>query len=412
MIYKDIGALANLRKGHPSSISLLAFWIGSILLLFVVCRAFMSRDIDWGNSDSRQIDTCRDNRIIASMSSSSYRPKEVVDPHHHFIDTANNSFQTFLGKFLPNVSYLPKDYTRDVIEPLAKAGVKMIGTVHVEAMPDNGVKEVAWVERMMTTTDQNSLYVKGYVASANLSEDTIEEQLQQLVGTTTKLRGIRWIVDCVGKFENGTTATHAATTRHDGIDLLKSPKFERGLALLEKYKLSFDLQCAPVQLVETAAELFARYPSLKVCIDHLGKPRTILGKDVLDDGSVNQNLTVDEAELKVWREGMTAMAKLPNVYVKISMLGYTCPGWIRTNERQQVVKSLVRETIELFGANRCMVAWNWHMSGAVSDSDVLSEVGPDAVQLLDKFCWFFEGYSEEEKDGLFAGTAKEFYRIE
>eukprot|EP00574_Skeletonema_japonicum_P001679 CAMPEP_0201741388 /NCGR_PEP_ID=MMETSP0593-20130828/46787_1 /ASSEMBLY_ACC=CAM_ASM_000672 /TAXON_ID=267983 /ORGANISM="Skeletonema japonicum, Strain CCMP2506" /LENGTH=355 /DNA_ID=CAMNT_0048235723 /DNA_START=45 /DNA_END=1112 /DNA_ORIENTATION=+ len=354
-----------------------------------------------------------------STSSSSYYPSEVVDPHHHFIDTANNSFQSFLSKFLPNVTYLPKDYTRDIIEPLAKVGVKMIGTVHVEAMPDSGVEEVTWVEQMMTNSclddDQQPHYVKGYVASANLTEDTIDQQLQQLVGTTTKLRGIRWIVDCVGKFENGTTATHPATTRHDGIDLLKSPKFERGLALLEKYNLSFDLQCAPVQLVETAAALFAKYPTLKVCIDHLGKPRTILGNDVLDDdgsGSVNPNVTVDETELKVWREGMTAMAKLPNVYVKISMLGYTCPGWIRTKERQEVVKSLVRETIDLFGANRCMVAWNWHMSGAVSDSDGMSDVGPDAVELLDKFCWFFEGYSKEDKDRLFAGNAKEFYRIE
>ena len=353
--------------------------------------------------------------MSSSSSSSSYYPKEVIDPHHHFLDTANQPFQTFMNKFATNVTYLPEDYTRDVIEPLAKVGVKMIGTVHVEAMPDNGVQEVAWVEQMMVTMEGSSSgninYVKGYVASANLTDDTIEQQLQQLVGTTSKLRGIRWILDCVGKFENGTTATHVATTRHDGIDLLKSPRFEQGLALLEKYNLSFDLQCAPIQLVETAAALFGKYPSLQVCIDHLGKPRTILGNDLLDDGSVNPNVTVDEAELKVWREGMTAMAKLPNVHVKLSMLGYTCPGWMRTKERQEVLKSLVRETIELFGANRCMVAWNWHVNGAVSDADNMSQVGPDAVELLDKFLWFFEGYSDEDKDRLFAGTAKEFYRI-
>eukprot|EP00985_Skeletonema_marinoi_P027856 scaffold23457_cov137-Skeletonema_marinoi.AAC.3 len=322
--------------------------------------------------------------MSSSSSSSSYYPKEVIDPHHHFLDTANQPFQTFMNKFATNVTYLPEDYTRDVIEPLAKVGVKMIGTVHVEAMPDNGVQEVAWVEQMMVTMEGSSsgninYYVKGYVASANLTDDTIEQQLQQLV-------------DCVGKFENGTTATHVATTRHDGIDLLKSPRFEQGLALLEKYNLSFDLQCAPIQLVETASTLFAKYPSLQVCIDHLGKPRTILGNDLLDDGSVNPNVTVDEAELKVWREGMTAMAKLPNVHVKLSMLGYACPGWMRTKERQEVLKSLVRETIELFGANRCMVAWNWHVNGAVSDADNMS-------------------YSDEDKDRLFAGTAKEFYRI-
>ncbi|KAL7494850.1 hypothetical protein ACHAWT_005725 [Skeletonema menzelii] len=337
--------------------------------------------------------------------SSSYYPKEVVDPHHHFIDTVNNTFQTFLSHFAANVTYLPADYTRDVIEPLAKVGVKMIASVHVEAMPDCGVEEVKWVEQMKVA------YVKAYVASANLTDDNIEVQLQELVGTTSKLRGIRWILDCVGKFENGNTATHVATTRHDGICLLKAPEFERGLALLEKYNLSFDLQCAPIQLVETAATLFGRYPSLKVCIDHMGKPRTVLGDDLLPCGSVNPNVVMDEAELKVWRAGMTAMAKLPNVHVKLSMLGYTLPGWMRTKQRQELLKSLVRETIELFGVNRCMVAWNWHVNSAVSDADNLSQVGPDALELLEKFCWFFEGYSDEDKDRLFAGTAKEFYRI-
>ena len=346
------------------------------------------------------------------MSSSSlYYPKEVIDPHHHFIDTANNSFQSFLATVAgPNVISLPEDYTRDVIDTLANnVGVQLSGTVHVEAMPDNGVDEVKWVEQM--AKEGRCTYVKGYVASANLTDDDIESQLQKLKDTTHQLRGIRWILDCVGKYEGGQTATHVATKRHDGIDYLKTPEFERGLALLEKYNLSFDLQCAPIQLVESAATLFGRHPTLRVCIDHLGKPRTALGNDLLDDGSMNPNVTPNEEELKVWREGMNAMSKLPNVYVKISMLGYTIPGWIRTKERQGVLKSLVRETVEMFGANRCMVAWNWHVNGQVSDADALSTVGPNAVELLEKFNWFFEGYSDNDKNMLFAGTAKEFYRI-
>lgn len=341
--------------------------------------------------------------------SSSYYPKEVVDPHHHFFDTNNNSFQSFFESIAPNTVCLPEDYTRDVIDALAKVGVTMSGTIHVEAMPDNGVDEVKWVEQM--AAEGRCAYVKGYVASANLTDDDIESQLQKLVDTTHKLRGIRWILDCVGKYEGGRTATHVATKRHDGIDYLKTPEFERGLALLEKYDLSFDLQCAPVQLVESAAALFGRHPNLRVCIDHLGKPRTVLGNDLLEDGSVNPNTTPNEEELNVWRKGMMAMSKLPNVHIKISMLGYTCPGWIRTKERQEVLKSLVRETIDMFGVNRCMVAWNWHVNGAISDADSLSTVGPDAVELLEKFNWFFEDYSDRDKDRLFAGTAKEFYRI-
>mmetsp|Transcript_13578 Transcript_13578/g.29524 ORF Transcript_13578/g.29524 Transcript_13578/m.29524 type:complete len:161 (-) Transcript_13578:169-651(-) len=159
--------------------------------------------------------------------------------------------------------------------------------------------------------------------------------------------------------------------------------------------------------------LFSKYPDLKVCIDHLGKPRTVLGNDLLEDGTtINPNIIPDEKELEVWRKGMKAMAALPNVYVKLSMLGYAVPGWIRTKERHAVLKSLVRETVDMFGANRCMVAWNWHVNGAVSDADGCSKVGPDAVELLNMFMWFFEGYSKEHTERLFAGTAKAFYRLE
>ncbi len=349
------------------------------------------------------------------MSNSSRFPTEVqvVDAHHHFIDTANTSFQTFLRSAAGgDICYLPEDYIRDVIEPLSAVGVHFCGSVHVEAMPDSGSEEVAWVEEMSAAG--RCTFVKAYVASCDLTRDNVSEVLRSLdQASRSKLRGIRWILDCVGKFQDGETATHVATSRHDGIDYLKNANFERGLALLETHNLSFDLQCAPIQLVESAALLFSRYPNMKVCIDHLGKPRRILGDDLMEDGlTINPNIVPDEKELQVWRKGMIAMSALPNVYVKISMLGYAIPGWIRKQERQIVLKSLVHETIDMFGVNRCMVAWNWHVNAAVSDGDGASKVGPDAVDLLKMFAWFFRGYSKEQTEFLFAGTAKEFYQLE
>lgn len=339
---------------------------------------------------------------------SSRYPEEVVDPHQHFMDTTNNSFQSFLHSLAGDVSYLPEQYLADVIQPLKKLGVEVFGTIHVEAMPDCGASEVAWVENI-----PSAYYVKGYVASVDLTLDNVEEELKAVIDKApSKVRGIRWILDCVGKFDGGLSATHPATLRHDGIDYLKSPNFERGLGYLEKYNLSFDLQCAPIQLLESAAAIFAKYPNLKTCIDHLGKPRRLLGNDLLDDGSVNLNTKCDEVELDKWRRGMKAMALNPNVYVKLSMMGYAVPGWIRTPERQAFLKSLVLDTIKMFGVNRCMVAWNWHVNGALSDSGGESDVGPEPVVLLEKFMWFFEGFNKEERARLFAGTAKEFYRLE
>jgi len=335
-------------------------------------------------------------------------PTEVIDPHHHFLDTGNTDFQTFLQSAAGcEIQSLPESYTKDVIQPLTKLGIKFLASVHVEAMPDDGGKEVEWVEAM--SKKGRCSFVEGYVASCDLSREDADDELRRLVLQTPKVKGIRWILDYVGKFD-GDSATHLATTRFDA-DYLKEPKFISGLGLLEKHNLSFDLQCAPIQLVDSAAAVFGQYPNLKVCIDHLGKPRKVLGDDKLPDGSINPNLIPNEEELRVWRKGMKDMAALPNVYVKISMLGYSLPGWIRTSERKEMMRSLVRETVELFGPNRCMTAFNWHVNGAVSDADNMSDIGPDAVELMKLFTWFFEGYSQEDTDRLFSGTAKEFYRL-
>jgi len=348
-------------------------------------------------------------------------PKEFFDAHHHFLDTRTThndgtSFQAFLGTLVPNEVYLPVQYHCDIVKPLQAAGVTLVGSTHVECMPDNGVAEITWVESMSNTTREECT-VQAIVASADLTKPTLEKELIQLrKASPQKLKGIRWILDCVGNFQGGgTTATHVATSRHDGIDYLRGsaggyegsvlPEFERGFALLEQHGLSFDLQCAPVQL-PAAAELVRKYPNIPVVIDHLGKPRTLLGPDSdLDATQPN------EKEWNDWRVGMKAMAALPNVYVKISMLGYSVPGWIRTPTRMALIKQLVTETVTLFGPQRCMVATNFWKNAALSDSDGLSDVGPDAVQLLRWLNEFLIEYSEEDRHAIFCGTAKAFYKV-
>lgn len=344
-----------------------------------------------------------------------YLPKDFLDSHHHFVDTRNNPFQSFLGSLVDEV-YVAEDYHRDVVETLKEVGVNVVGSIHVECMPDDGAKEVEWVESLKEKSNDKS-FVVGTVASCDLSQPNVEEELSKLMKVSPNLKGIRWILDCVGKFDGGKTATHVATSRHDGICYLRGsnggydgstvPEFERGFAVLEKYNLSFDLQCAPAQL-PAAASLIAKYPNIPICLDHLGKPRTLFGPDTEE----NKNTTIPDAnELAVWREGMKRMAALPNVYVKISMLGYAIPGWVRYDYRKQLMKELIRETVELFGPNRCMVATNWWKAAHVSDADGLSDVGPSPVELLSLLSTFLCDYSEDDRNRIFCETAKEFYKI-
>lgn len=312
---------------------------------------------------------------------------------------------------MPNEVYLPSDYHRDVVKPLSTTGVVIVGSTHMECMPDDGVAETAWVESMSSSST-----VEVIVASADLSRPDITEELTRLQkASPERVKGIRWMLDCVGKFDGGKTATHVATKRHDGIDYLRGseggydgsviPEFERGFALLEKHGLSFDLQCAPAQL-PAAADLFRRYPNIPVVIDHLGKPRTLLGPDNDLEASIP-----NEDELITWRVGMKAMAALSHVYVKISMLGYGVPGWIRTPSRIALVKQLVSETVALFGPQRCMVATNFWKNAALSDSDGLSDMGPNAEQLVTHLNEFLSDYSQKDRESIFCGTAKSFYKV-
>ena len=340
-------------------------------------------------------------------------PTEFVDSHHHFVDSSQE-FCTFLHSFAPDLLYTPEQYEKDVVEELkTNAEVTVTGSVHIEAMPDDGASEAAWIEQMITADKCHT--VKAIVGSVNLAAETAKDEIDALMKSSNKVRGVRWMLDCVGPFEDGKTATHIATKRHDGVDYLRGdkggydgdavPAFEKGYAMLAENKLSFDLQCAPAQL-EKAAELASRHPDIPVVIDHLGKPRLVLGADLSAD-------TPDETELQTWRTGMKAMAKLQHVYVKISMLGYITPGWIESEKGEKVLKELVLETVQLFTPSKCMVATNWWANASASDSDFISDKAPSPSQLLYKIStWLSEaGYSKTDLERMFSGTAKEFYRI-
>ena len=124
---------------------------------------------------------------------------------------------------------------------------------------------------------------------------------------------------------------------------------------------------------------------------------------------VKEDGSLDNQELDTWRNGMRAMAALPNVYCKISMMGYAVPGWCRA--RTDVVKDLVQEVVAMFGAQRCMVGLNWWKDGATSDADGLSDVGPSPVEFLQHCANFFASYTEAERRSLFSETARKFYRF-
>lgn len=223
--------------------------------------------------------------FLSPLAAAVQPPARIVDAHHHYLDLGRNSFSSWLGGLFGNFAYLPEHYTADVVEPLAESNITLTGSVHIEVLTDTpfgGVEEAAWVQSLVDQGDAPEL--RAIVGSCDLGDaNNVEECLSEMVDVSPLVRGIRWILDYVGPFD-GSSATHVNAARKD-IDYLRGgadggvvPEFEEGYALLGEYGLSFDGQFAPEQ-APAMATLASRYPNIPVIINHLGKPRLVLGPD-------------------------------------------------------------------------------------------------------------------------------------
>ena len=83
-------------------------------------------------------------------------------------------------------------------------------------------------------------------------------------------------------------------------------------------------------------------------LDHIGSLR-------LHRGSAEDDAKI----MSVWKEGIAALAALPHVHVKLSMVGYSVPGWQADAAKEEEVKAAFRYCIEQFGTERCMFASNF-----------------------------------------------------
>ena len=164
------------------------------------------------------------------------------------------------------------------------------------------------------------------VPTCPLEQPDAEEVLTAL-SSKPGVRGIRQILNCKPDWpRNGQLG-----------DLLDNQSWKDGFALLKNFNLSFDLQLNPHQF-QKAAKFLASHEGTTVIINHLGSPRL-------------QDLT-DDAE-QYWA-GIAELARLPNTYIKISMLCYTDPNW----DSNSIVLDAVHRIIKLFTPQRCLFATN------------------------------------------------------
>jgi L-fuconolactonase len=182
-----------------------------------------------------------------------------------------------------------------------------------------------------------------------------------------------------------------------GPGLFASSGFRRGFARLAPLGLSFDVWVLEPQLGEVI-DLARAFPDTPMVLDHVGTPL----------GVASYAGRRDE-RFPLWRENIRALARSPNVSVKLGGLAMVFPGFASFMQSPPATSAQLAEEwrpyvetcIEAFGVERCMFESNFPV-------DLCS---CSYVVLWNAFKRIAAGYSADEKTALFSGAATNFYRL-
>lgn len=176
---------------------------------------------------------------------------------------------------------------------------------------------------------------------------------------------------------------------------MRRPQFLESARVLAKMDLSLDIWCFHTQLDEVI-DLARAVPDLAIVLDHVGTPEYL--------GAYAGR----EAEArKEWEEKIAALARCPNVAVKLGGLGMDLSKMIGEAGSEpspslaQKWRTAIETCIEAFGPQRCMFESNFPPDNASASYGAT----------WNAFKIIAQGYSEDEKDWLFRRTAATTYRI-
>jgi L-fuconolactonase len=314
----------------------------------------------------------------------------ICDPHHHFWD--------FRTARIPYQRYLLHELVADV-----DCGHNVRSTVFIEARsmyrPGGPVElrpvgEIEFVQGLAAAS-ASGVYGPCRAAAAIVGHadlklaDRVEPVLEALqAASPNRFRGIRHTV---------TWDPHPEVENREREGVLASAEYRAGARVLARMGLSLDTGVCFPQLPELAE--FARaVPELTIILNHLGGLQRV--------GPYGNR---DDEVLPAWRRGIAAVAKCPNVNLKLGGIGMPRLGFdwhtrdtpIGSEELAASMAPLMSYCIEQFGPERCMFESNFPVDKVSFSHPVL----------FNAFKWFSKNHSASERAALFHDTAVRAYRI-
>lgn len=294
-------------------------------------------------------------------------PPLVVDAHHHIWRQADLAW--LQGPPQPRIfgeyAAIRRDYPIEEYMAEARAA-GVVRSVYVQTNWPAGrdEEEVAWVQAV---GDRDG-FPHAIVGYADLAAPTVGATLDRMM-KHARLRGIRqqlhWHEQPLYRF----------ATRPD---LMDDPAWRAGLSEVVRRGLLFELQVFTGQM-EASARLVRDFPQATFVLLHAG---------MLEDRSPDG--------WSRWQAGMRALAAASNVHVKLSGLG-TFPRACSAD----LWGPVIRETVDLFAAGRCMFGSNFPIEKLWTTYDEVVRVTVECLA----------GRSAVEQRAVLHDTATRLYRL-
>jgi L-fuconolactonase len=274
-----------------------------------------------------------------------------IDSHQHYWHF-NTADYGWMGE---NMSVIKRDFLPTDLLPELKS-IDFDGSVAVQAR--QSLEETNW---LLQLADEHP-HIKGVVGWLDLQSEQAEEQIAAFA-KHHKAVGVRHVI-------------------HDeeDLDFMLRPAFIRGVQLLEKYDLAYDILIFPTHLTNTIEFVKQFSDKQTFVIDHIAKP-------LIKDGIVSP-----------WKEDIVALAKFPNVYCKLSGM-VTEADW--NTWKPENIRPYLDVIMDAFGPERILIGSDWPVCLVAGKYSEVMQVVTDYIST----------FTEKEQDLMLGGNAAKAYKL-
>lgn len=277
----------------------------------------------------------------------------IVDSHIHFWNPNQLQYDWLAAIPAINRPFLPTD----LLYQAARKNIEKIVFVQCDCITDHSLREVGWVSALAGDEPR----IQGLVAFAPLEHGAAARNHLQQLARYPLVKGVRRLI------------------QSEGPGFCLQPEFVAGVQLLPEFGFSFDICVFHHQLADVL-RLVEQCPQVSFVLDHSGKP------------------AIKDRRLNPWREHISALAALPNVYCKISGLVTEADvaHWTPAD-----LQPYIDHVLAAFGPHRVMYGGDWPVSLLATSYQ----------NWIDTLAAATAGLSPDQKHSLFYANAQSFYRL-